>query len=195
MTLFLISYEFMKMGLLAIGGGWATIPFLYHLIEQYAWYSADDLAQMIAISSITPGPIGLNMATYVGFKSAGFLGALLATVSIMVPSFFIVIGAFKFLKKFSENTYVKTTLRMLKPTVCAMIFMVFIRLFSQNIIINNDFSVFAFKNIQEHFDILGLGFLLSLIIVHITLKLKPLYYLVIGGVFGFLIYFKNIILN
>ena len=91
MIYLLLIYEFMKIGLFAIGGGYATLPFLYHISEVYSWYSSKELVDMLAVSSITPGPVGINVATFAGFKSAGFLGAFLATASLIIPSFLIVI--------------------------------------------------------------------------------------------------------
>ena len=80
--------EFFKIGLFSFGGGYAAIPILYHISEVYKWYSLDELTQMVAVASITPGPVGINVATYAGLKSAGILGSLLATTSEMLPSLF-----------------------------------------------------------------------------------------------------------
>lgn len=121
MIYFLLIIEFFKIGLFSFGGGYATIPFLYHLSELYNWYSINDLTKMIAIASITPGPVGINIATYAGLKSSNLLGALLATTSEMLPSLFLVILVSKILKKFKENFYVKTIIEILKPVSCALL--------------------------------------------------------------------------
>ena len=94
-----LFYEFFKIGIFSFGGGYATIPFLYHISQIYAWYSLDELTQMVALASITPGPVGINVATYAGLKSAGLLGSLLATTAEMLPSLFLVIFISKLLKK------------------------------------------------------------------------------------------------
>ena len=73
--------EFFKIGLFSFGGGYATIPFLYHISQVYSWYSLDELTQMVAVASITPGPVVINVATYDGLKSAGVLGSALATTA------------------------------------------------------------------------------------------------------------------
>ena len=78
--------EFFKIGLFSFGGGYATIPFLYHISQVYNWYSLDELTQMVAVASITPGPVGINVATYAGLKSAGLLGSALATGAEMLPA-------------------------------------------------------------------------------------------------------------
>ena len=91
MIYLLLIYEFFKIGLFAIGGGYATLPFLYHISEVYNWISAKELIDMLAVSSITPGPVGINVATFAGFKTAGIIGSLLATTALILPSFIIVI--------------------------------------------------------------------------------------------------------
>ena len=116
-----LFFEFFKIGLFSFGGGYATIPFLYHISQMYNWYSIDELTQMTAVASITPGPVGINVATYAGLKSAGILGSLLATTAEMLPSLFLVIVVSKLLKKFSDNFYVKTTIETLKPISCALL--------------------------------------------------------------------------
>lgn len=126
--------EFFKIGLLSFGGGYATLPFLYHIAEKYNWYTLNELSQMLAIASVTPGPIGINMATYAGIKTHGIIAALLATISIVLPAIFIVIAISKLLKKFSDNFYVKSAIYGLKPASCALIAAVGIRLIKTTIV-------------------------------------------------------------
>ena len=109
-NLLLICFEFLKTGLFAIGGGLATIPFLFNMSEKYPeWFSSSELADMIAVSESTPGSIGVNMATFAGFKVAGVAGAILATCSLVLPSFVIIFIISKFLIKYSESPYVNAT--------------------------------------------------------------------------------------
>ncbi|GHU71612.1 chromate transporter [Clostridia bacterium] len=107
MIILQLFYEFAKIGLFAIGGGLATLPFLQALSESTGWFSAQDLINMIAVSESTPGPIGINMATYVGYTTAGVPGAIVATLGEVLPSLIIVLFVAKFLKAFSENKVVK----------------------------------------------------------------------------------------
>ena len=86
-----LFYEFFKIGLFAVGGGMATIPFLMDLTSRYSWFTMADLTNMIAVSESTPGPIGINMATYAGFNAAGIPGALCATLSLVLPAWIIII--------------------------------------------------------------------------------------------------------
>ena len=83
--------EFFKTGLFAVGGGLATLPFLSRMGEIYGWFTKEELANMIAVSESTPGPIGVNMATYVGFSTAGVPGAVVATLGLITPSVIIIL--------------------------------------------------------------------------------------------------------
>ena len=91
MILFLLFIEFFKIGLFSIGGGLATLPFLYSLADKYHWIDSTTISNMIAVSESTPGPIGINMATYCGFKVYGILGAIIASLSLVLPAFIIII--------------------------------------------------------------------------------------------------------
>lgn len=121
MTYLLLAYEFFKIGLFSIGGGMATLPFLMDLTEKYDWYTASELANMVAISESTPGPVGVNMATYAGYNAAGFPGALVATLSLTAPAIIIISVIAKFLENFSENQTVKAVFYGIRPTVAALI--------------------------------------------------------------------------
>ena len=91
MTLLRLMYEFFKTGLFSVGGGLATLPFLYEMSDKTGWFSHADIADMIAISESTPGAIGINMSTYAGFKTAGIPGGILATLSLAAPSVIIIL--------------------------------------------------------------------------------------------------------
>jgi chromate transporter len=116
-----LCLEFAKIGLFAIGGGLAALPFLYTLSDTRRWFSHAELANIVAVSESTPGPIGINMATYVGFTAAGILGGILATVAYVAPSLVITITAAKFLNKFKASPYVEAVFYGLRPAVCGLI--------------------------------------------------------------------------
>lgn len=116
-----LAFEFFKIGLFSIGGGMATLPFLMDLTTKYDWYTASELANMIAISESTPGPVGINMATYAGYNAAGIPGAVVATLSLTAPALIIIIVIAKFLENFSENPTVKAVFYGIRPTVAALI--------------------------------------------------------------------------
>ena len=116
-----LFYEFFKTGLFAVGGGLATLPFLEDISQRTGWFTSAQLADMLAISESTPGPIGVNMATYVGFETAGILGSLCATVGLVMPSVILIILVSKVLAKFRTNTYVEAAFYGLRPASVAMV--------------------------------------------------------------------------
>lgn len=116
-----LFYEFFKTGLFAVGGGMATLPFLSAMAEKTGWFTQGMLADMIAVSESTPGPIGVNMATYVGFTTAGIPGAVVATLGLITPSIIIILIIARFLKAFRDNTYVDAAFYGLRPCSVALI--------------------------------------------------------------------------
>ncbi len=124
-----LFWEFFKTGLFAIGGGMATIPFLYDMADSTGWFTRTDLANMIAVSESTPGPIGVNMATYVGFITgmgqggtlSALLGAAVATVGLITPSVIVILIVAAVLKSFRENKYVNHAFYGLRPASTGLI--------------------------------------------------------------------------
>ncbi len=116
-----LAFEFFKIGLFSIGGGMATLPFLMDLTTRYDWYTASELTNMVAISESTPGPVGINMATYAGYNAAGVPGAVVATLSLTAPALIIIVLIAKFLDSFSENAAVKAVFYGIRPAVAALI--------------------------------------------------------------------------
>ena len=116
-----LMYEFFKTGLFAVGGGLATLPFLEDISERTGWFTRAQLADMLAVSESTPGPIGVNMATYVGFETAGILGSLVATFGLVLPSLIIILLVVKVLEKFRTNRYVEAAFYGLRPASVAMV--------------------------------------------------------------------------
>lgn len=124
-----LFWEFFKTGLFAIGGGMATIPFLYDISDATNWFTHNDLANMIAVSESTPGPIGVNMATYVGFVTGmneygtlgAFLGSLIATVGLITPSVIVILMIAAILKSFRDNRYVGQAFYGLRPASAGLI--------------------------------------------------------------------------
>lgn len=113
--------EFFKTGLFAVGGGMATLPFMYDLSDRSGWFTHAQLADMIAVSESTPGPIGVNMATYVGFTVGGISGSVIATLGMITPSIIIILIIARVLKAFRENQYVDSAFYGLRPCSMALI--------------------------------------------------------------------------
>ena len=127
MILFRLFFEFFKTGLFSIGGGLATLPFLYEMSNNTGWFTHADVADMIAISESTPGAIGINMSTYAGYKTAiangfpGVLGGIVATFGLAAPCIIIILIIAKFLQKFRKNPLVEGAFYGLRPASIAMI--------------------------------------------------------------------------
>ncbi|MBQ3702661.1 MAG: chromate transporter [Oscillospiraceae bacterium] len=121
MILLRLFFEFFKTGLFAVGGGMATLPFLYDISARTGWYTTEMLADMIAVSESTPGPIGVNMATYVGYVTAGIPGAIIATLGLITPSVIVILLIARALKAFRENPYVEAAFYGLRPCSVGLI--------------------------------------------------------------------------
>jgi len=121
MILLRLYFEFFKTGLFAVGGGLATIPFLRDISAATGWFTDTDLTTMIAVSESTPGPIGVNMATYVGFQTAGVPGSVIATLGLITPSILIILIIAGFLNKFRQSKRVDAVFKGLRPASTALI--------------------------------------------------------------------------
>lgn len=116
-----LFFEFFKTGLFAVGGGLATLPFLQDMATRTGWFTTAQLADMVAVSESTPGPIGVNMATYVGFTVGGVPGAVVATLGLIMPSLIIILIIAAFLQAFRDNRYVNAAFYGLRPASTAMV--------------------------------------------------------------------------
>ena len=166
--------EFFHIGLFSFGGGYATLPFLYHIADVQKWYTTKELSDMIAISSVTPGPVGVNVATFAGFKTAGILGSFIATASVILPSLILIIIISKLLEQFKHNKYVRSVIYMLKPTGCGLLAAVGVDMFINNI------------------NICGMILLAGLFVASLTEKRDPLFYLGVSALVGLVAGFFNL---
>lgn len=186
-----LFYEFFKTGLFAIGGGMATLPFLYDMADKTGWFTAAQLSDMIAISESTPGPIGVNMATYVGYTTGGIIGGIIATIGLIAPSIIIILIVAFFLKSFRENKYVDAAFYALRPASTGLIAGA-----GSTVVMLTLFKLDLFKqtgNIINLFDWKAL--ILAVIIfiltnyVKVTKKLHPVVFIagsaIVGIVFGY----------
>lgn len=140
----LLFIEFFKTGLFAIGGGLATIPFLNEMIDTYHWFTKEILTNMIAISESTPGPMGVNMATYVGYQTThSILGGIIATLGLVLPSIIIICLISHFFTQFKENKIVQYAFYGLRPCVVALIISVSYSIYTLTFIKNKQLSLIS----------------------------------------------------
>lgn len=170
-----LAYEFFKTGLFAVGGGLATLPFLREISISYPnWYNLNELSNMIAVGNATPGPIGVNMATYAGYSSGGILGGIFATIALVLPSFIVILIVSAVLDKFRSSIYVDGAFKGLRPAVIAMIAVAMLQLGKEVFITNtNNISI-------EHIILFAAIFTLT----KIQKKNHILLYIILGAIIG-----------
>ena len=192
MIYLLIFIEFFKTGLFAVGGGMATIPFLYDISDKTGWFSHQDLANMIAVGESTPGPIGVNMATYVGFLTGmeqggvfqAIIGAVIATLGLVTPSVIVILIVAAVLKSFRNNVYVNRAFYGLRPASTGLIAAA-----GLSVILSNLFHSGAGISLAA---INWKGWILALVIwlmsnkIKKTKKLHPIVFIGISAVAGIL---------
>ena len=182
-----LFFEFFKIGLFAIGGGLATLPFLNDLAGKYPWFNHSMLADMVAVSQATPGPIGINMATYAGFEAAGALGSIIATISLVLPSFIIIIIIAHFLNKFKESRTVESIFYGLRPAVAALIAAAGYEVFKVSILAFDKFNI-----THKIIDIINIKSTILLIILLFAItkfKKHPIVYIASAAVIGIIFKF------
>lgn len=181
--LFLLFAEFFKIGLFSVGGGLATIPFLKELAVRYDWFTLSDLADMIAVSESTPGPLGVNMATYVGYTTAGIPGGIIATVGLVLPALFAIMMIAKFLDKFNENKYVKNAFSTIRPAVTGLIAYAGLDLFIKYVL--NIGSAFTFDSFMQTISIPALLIFAAVLAGSVKFKkVHPIFFILAGALLG-----------
>lgn len=180
-----LFFAFFKTGLFAIGGGLATLPFLYDISETYGWFSQADIANMLAVSESTPGPIGVNMATYCGIQTGGLLGGIVATFALVLPAFLMMLIAANLLKKWQENAYVQSVMRILRPTSVGLIAAAFCSVVQVALLDVRNFSVASFWTVFR-LPAIGLCTVLAFMAWRFQ-KLHPIFLILIGAVAGILL--------
>ena len=175
LTLFL---EFFKIGLFAVGGGLVTIPFLYELAYKTNWFNTSLIPDMIAISESTPGPLGVNMATYTGFIVGGFWSGIIATLGLVTPAIVIILIVSKFLDKFKQNKTVKNIFYGLRAAVIGLISVIGINILVESLIISTPLSL----RVKEL-----LVFTIIFPLIQKT-KFHPVLFILLSGLIGVLLH-------
>ncbi|MCI8942933.1 MAG: chromate transporter [Oscillospiraceae bacterium] len=188
-----LFYEFFKTGLFAVGGGMATIPFLYSMADNTGWFTRLDVDNMIAVGESTPGPIGVNMATYVGYITGGnvgglpfaILGSVIATLGLIAPSIIIILIIASFLKNFRDNRFVDSAFYGLRPASTGLIAAAGLSVIVSNLFfagaLENGFSLAVFN---------WKGWILAIVLwvltnkVKQTKKLHPIIFILASAVVG-----------
>ena len=185
---FLVFIEFFKIGLFAIGGGLATLPFLYDLTEKYDWFTKADLSNMIAVSESTPGPIGVNCATYAGVNALGVFGGIVSTLGLVLPSLMVILIIAKVLDKFQNNRFVNYAFEGIRPAVTAMIAVAFIDVFKTALL-----NLEMIDTGKKLFDVINIPAVILFVALFLLMrkfkKIHPIVFIVFSAIVGIIFKF------
>ena len=183
--LFKLFYTFFKIGIFTFGGGYAMIPLITEEVVKNSWVASTDiLIDFIAISESTPGPFAINMATFIGFEQGGVIGAIIATLGVLLPSFIIILIIAMDFKKFSTNKYVQGFLSGIRPVVPGIILSVAVIFVLKGVfnIEDQDYQSFTFET--GAFVIFVIAFIIS----KLKKRIHPIYIVLASGILGLIIY-------
>ena len=183
---------FFKVGLFTFGGGYAMIPMIENEISAHGWMTGQQFADIIAISEMTPGPIAVNSATFVGYKTAGILGGALATLGVVLPSFIIILIIYKAFYKFNEHPIVKGAFYGIRPAVIGLIagaavFVSQTSIFKEALNLNTLSKMFT--NIKSVVDLPSLAIMAASLVVIIKYKWRPYITILASGVLGIIVFY------
>jgi chromate transporter len=181
-----LYFIFFKIGLFTIGGGLAAIPLLQEEVLARSWLSLGEFTDMIAVSESTPGPIGANVATYVGFSQMGILGSVIATLGLVTPSVIIIILIAKFVLHFRDNKVVDSVFIGLRPAVTGLILSA---AFSVALITLVDIDLYKESNILT--DLFNIKAIIMFLVFYYAIykwKKHPIYYILAAGLIGIVIF-------
>ena len=168
-----LFYTFFKIGLFGFGGGYGMLSLIrFEIVEHHHWLTGNEFTNIIAISQATPGAIGINSATYVGYTTAGVFGSIVADVAVVLPSFFLMYVLINIFNKYKENLYVKSILNIMQYVIIGLIASAVAVMITQETFGKN-FSDFA------AWSILAVSF-----VAMKFFKVSPILLIVLGGIFG-----------
>ncbi len=179
--MFDIFFSFFKIGLISFGGGLVMIPLIQEYIETNNWILQSEFIQIIGISQMTPGPIAINSATFIGYKISGFLGAFVATIGVSLPSLLIILSISPLFFKYNNHPFMRTVFKSLKPAVAGLILFAALKV-SKIALFNNEIAI-------TNFNINTFVIAIILVIIYLKKKLHPILLITISGFLGYLSHF------
>ena len=177
MIYLILIFEFLIIGTFSVGGGLATLPYLYSLAERYTWFNKTTLIDMIAISESTPGPIGINMATFAGYKAGGIPGGILASLAVVVTGTIFMLIVSKFLDKFKNHILLKKAFYGIRPMVAALIAYAGYEMFK--------ITILSGDSLNLNFVALGIFIVTSIILM--KTKISPILLILFAAILGIFI--------
>ncbi|MBQ4100121.1 MAG: chromate transporter [Oscillospiraceae bacterium] len=185
--LILLFITFFKIGLFTIGGGYAMIPLIRQEVTSKGFITISELADFIGVAESTPGPFAINLATFIGTKTAGILGAISCTVGVVLPSFIIILIITKFFMKFKDNRFVKAGLLGLRPVIVALVASAVIMLIRNNLFWN-DVVINSLSSFLSAINIKAVIIFVIAFLVQLKFKLHPIFLILISAVLGILLF-------
>lgn len=174
-----LFWAYLKIGIFGFGGGYAMLSMIqFEIVEHYQWISAEEFADIVALSQMTPGPISINMATFTGYTVGGFWGSLIATASLVLPSLLMLYLVLKMLFKHKDNHMVKTTLSLMKPVIAGLIFVAALLMMN-----SSNFTDFGLHQSNISVIICALTF-----VGVFWAKINPILLIIASGIVGYLVY-------
>ena len=174
-----LFWAYLKIGIFGFGGGYAMLSMIqFEVVDHYGWMSIEEFSDMVALSQMTPGPVSINIATFIGYTVGGFWGSMVATAAIVMPSLLLLVFVLSFLFKNKENYIVKTTLSSMKPVIAGLIFVAALMMMNPE----------TFADAGLH------GSNISVIICAVSFiatyfaKINPILLIIASGLVGYLVY-------
>ena len=174
-----LFWAYLKIGIFGFGGGYAMLSMIeFEVVDHYGWMNIEEFSDMVALSQMTPGPVSINIATFIGYTVGGFWGSMVATAAIVMPSLLLLVFVLRFLFKNKENYIVKTTLSSMKPVIAGLIFVAALMMMNPE----------TFADFGLH------GSNISVIICAVTFagvfwaKINPILLIIASGLVGYLVY-------
>lgn len=189
MALFNLLFMFFRIGLFSFGGGYAMLPLIFQSVQDFGFMSAEEFSRLVALSQVTPGPVAVNAATYVGFNYAGFPGAVFATIGVAMPSFLLVILVMNFIEKFKDSQSLNSVFAGIRPATVGLI--------ASAAVFIGETSIFKgpltltsldfIKNFMGYINVLPCILFIGTIILGAGCKISPIKITILAGIVGALL--------
>ena len=174
-----LFWAYLKIGIFGFGGGYAMLSMIeFEVVDHYGWMSIEEFSDMVALSQMTPGPVSINIATFIGYTVGGFWGSMVATAAIVMPSLLLLVFVLRFLFKNKENYIVKTTLSSMKPVIAGLIFVAALMMMNPE-----TFADFGLHGSNISVMICAVSFVATYFA-----KINPILLIIASGLVGYLVY-------
>lgn len=174
-----LFWTYLKIGIFGFGGGYAMLSMIqFEVVDNQGWMTIEEFADIVALSQMTPGPVSINIATFIGYTVGGFWGSMVATAAIVMPSLLLLFFVLRFLFKNKENYIVKTTLSSMKPVIAGLIFVAALTMMNPT----------SFADAGLHGNNISVIICAVSFIATYFAKINPILLIIASGLVGYLVY-------